>query len=81
MNDTGERLIKIFMLCKKHNIDISIMPSILGSDVFSIKLRRGTYQMRYLIDCTHNYLDPVCEVERVFYKALNELDDIERGYK
>jgi hypothetical protein len=75
--DVGELLIKIFMLCKEHNVDISIGiadRNVFGPSAFKIRLERDEYCISKVVDTTPTYRDPKYVVESVFNNALYSLN-------
>lgn len=77
--DVGELLIKMFMLCKEHNVDISIGiadRNVFGPSAFKIRLERDQYRIDKVVDITPTYRDPKYVVESAFRYALYDLDRV-----
>lgn len=77
MDNVGELLIKMFMLCKEHNVDISIGiadRNIFGPSAFEIQLERDNHRISKVVDTTRAYRESSEIVKYVFNNALFDLN-------
>lgn len=77
MDNVGELLIKMFMLCKEHNVNITIGiadSNMFGPSAFKIQLERDKHHISKVVDTTRAYREPSEIVEYVFNNALFDLN-------
>lgn len=81
MDNVGELLIKMFMLCKEHDVSIRVgiaSRDAFGPNAFTIQLERDQICTGKVIDTTMTYMDPVYTVEQVFHRALYDLNYVSK---
>lgn len=77
MDNVGDLLIKMFMLCKEHNVDITIGiadRNTFGPSSFEIQLERDKHRISRVVDTTRAYREPSEIVDYVFNNALFDLN-------
>ena len=77
MDNVGELLIKMFMLCKEHDVGIRISAADtneFGPSAFKIQLDRGQHHISKVVDVTRTYREPAEMLDCVFHSTLYDLD-------